>query len=341
LGSLAFGEAMRQPLELNRVLLDVREHNSAIRVARLDVEQARSAVRSSRAWPDPTIGVEYWGVPRPGLDLGAADQRLLDVAQEIPFPIKTWAAGRVARHDLHRREAGAERVVQDQVLAAKQAFWDLWAATASANALGVVATTLDDLAKLSDRRNRLGQVGRMEQLMDPMAKMARLDLDNDRLMLAQERAAAQAALNALMARDPGTALADPVAPPPIPEAPDEDDVLRRALAGRAELTEARHHVLHMQSGRRLAEAGWVPDLMIQASLVDTRQGAPMSMVMAKINVPFVWFWRQAADVAAASRMVEQATVDLDGMERDTRAMAITELAAFRADRARLIRLERE
>jgi len=329
------------PLDLGWVLQQVREHNADVLAARLDVDQARATVRGSRTWPDPVVGVEYWGVPRPGLDLGAADQRLLDVSQAIPFPTKTIAAGQVARHDLARREAAAERVLQDQLLAATQAYWDLWVATATTAALGTVGTTLDDLARLSDRRIQLGQVGRMEQLMTPMAKMARLELDNDLLMLTQDRTMAQATLNRLMGREPGTPMPDPTEPPAAPGMGSDDEVLHRAVAQRAELVEARHHVLHTRAQRTLAVAGWIPDVMVQYSTVDTRQGAPMSMVMAKVNVPFAWFWRQGAEVAAASRMVDQAAIEVDGLERETRAMAATELAALRTDQDRLTRIEHE
>jgi outer membrane protein TolC len=180
----------------------------------------------------------------------------------------------------------------------------------------------------------------MEQLMDPMAKMARIELDNDLLMLTQERTMAEATLNRLMAREPGTVLPDPAGPPP-PATPDDGDALRRALADRPELHEARHHVAHTLAQRRLAGAGWVPDLMLQHTIVDVRDGAPMYMVMARVNVPFAWFWRQGAEVSAASRMVEQAAVEMDGVERETRTMVATDLAALRTDQARLNRVEHE
>jgi outer membrane protein TolC len=125
------------------------------------------------------------------------------------------------------------------------------------------------------------------------------------------------------------------------EAPDEQTVLQRAVGGRAELQEARHHLLHMQAQRRLARAGWFPDLMVQYSAVETPGGPPTAMAMAKVSLPFVWFWRQGADVDAAARMADQARVEAEGMERETRAMVRTEVGALDTARRQRDRILRE
>jgi outer membrane protein TolC len=331
-----------EALRLDWVLEQVRQQNPEIRAAKAEAEAAKAMVIASRSWPDPQVGLEYWDFPRPGFNLGSADQRWLDFSQEIPFPAKTWLESGVAGHELLLKRAEVRKTESEQALQAKQAYWDLYAASASLVALGRIQEALRSLVALSGRRNRVGHLSRMEQLMDPMARMELTGLKNQALDLAQERLGAEARLKRLMGSQDPAGLADPPQAPGLPAFQmDEAALLQRSEQEGPDLEEARHHLLHTRAQRRLAMAGWMPDFMLQFSLVDHTGGGQTSMAMAKASLPFVWFWRQGSETAAAGREVDSAKAMLDSAKAENAEMVREELGFLKTARLRWANLRTE
>jgi cobalt-zinc-cadmium efflux system outer membrane protein len=294
----ARAEAVPAPLKLDWVLAQLRRNNPAIKAARAEAGAAAAMAGAAGAWPDPQVGLEFWDLPRPGFDLNAAGQRWLDISQEIPFPGKTYWQSQVASHGAHLKAAQAETAWQDQAFEAKRAYWDLYAACESLKAVSRTARALDRLVRISRRRGRFGHAGRMEQLMEPMAGMEQADLENRALGLAQERLAARAALKRLMGLEGALDLPDPGGGTPD-AAIDAAPLFKRAMERGPGIVEAKHHLLHLRAQGSLAAAQWMPDLMLQYSLGEDASGAPSALAMAKLNLPFLWFWRQRAEAAAA------------------------------------------
>jgi outer membrane protein TolC len=209
----------------------------------------------------------------------------------------------------------------------------------SAKAVSSSAHSLDQLAGLSERRLGFGQAGRMEQLMGPMARMEQVDLQNQLLMLGQERFQAEARLKRLMAEDFESSLPEPeIGDPRVPNLP-SPQALKAALEKGPEITGALHHLLHMRASRKLARQGWLPDFMLQYSLVDSTNGPQMGMAMAKMNLPFLWFWRQASESEAATKDEESAAFMLDSARNEALEMAENELKMLGSAQAQLKNLE--
>lgn len=323
-------------LDLAWIVGRVRLRNPEFLAAQAQVEAAKAMATASRSWPDPEIGVEFWGVPRPGLDLASAGQKWLDFSQEIPFPTKTILQSEIAGHAFRLQEVRAEKTLQDQIFEAKQAYWDLFTAAESLKVVSKTERALDQLADQSGHRVRLGEGGRTDQLMDPMARIERTGLGNQALALEQERVDARARLAQLTA----TELPDSVLDPLDGASGDVSDaeaaaLQEHALAGSPGVLEAERDLLQTQARRRLAESAWAPDLMLQYSLVDNTGGPQGSMAMAKVNLPFIWFWRQGAEVKAADREVDASAAMLKSAEEGTSSMVTSEAAMLRTARAQL------
>jgi outer membrane protein TolC len=308
----------------------VRGHNLAVKAARSEAEAARAMSRGSLALPDPQIGLEYWDIPRGSLDLGSAPERWLDVSQEIPFPGKLLLKSGVAGHESVLKAAETEGVLQGELFQARQAFWDDLAAWESARVLKEAAAGLESMASLLEGRARFGQAGRMDQVMQSMARMQATSLKNQVLDLEQRKLEAGITLRRMAGGGEEPSLGEPVAPPPGP-LPREDDLLAVALQDRAEMHQALHHLWHLQAQRKLAQAGWAPDLMLQYSWIDRPEGPGASMAMAKVNLPFIWFWRQGAEASAAGKEVESAQAMLEDTQAETRQMVHQEWAALKTE----------
>ena len=299
----------------------VRENNPEIKAAMASAGAARAMATVATAWPAPGLGVTYEDFPRPGFSPGEAARKSVDITQEIPFPGKSLLAWRTGSADARKAEADARRVVQEQVFIARQAWWDLVVASESVRVVERARVAMTQVVELSGRRSQFGQVGRMEQLMDPMARMEQASLKSMALDLKQERRMAETRLNALMGLDPAGELGEP-AEAAVPETRTFEDAswLDAGLDDSPTIAVALRDLAAMQARRAQARAGWVPDLMLGYSAVDMKDGSQTGMAMAKITVPFVWFWGPAGEnraatqeVAASSEMLRQARLEVRQM----------------------------
>jgi outer membrane protein TolC len=226
-------------------------------------------------------------------------------------------------------------VLQEQLFMAKQAYWDLYTASESLKVVSRTVHTLNDLADVSARRIGQGQGGRMEQLMDPMAKMESIGLQNQVLALAQERVEAQTKLEQLIGVTmPGYSDLE-AGPLPDLSGLSQMTIEERAMDSRPGMLEAKHHLLHMKAQQKLALSGWMPDLMLQYSLIDNTGGPQTGMAMAKVNLPFIWFWRQGAEVRAADKEVEASEGMVRSSMLETSAMVESEWEMLKTARAQL------
>jgi outer membrane protein TolC len=286
---------------LEQVLDQVDRGDPEIVAAREMAEAAQSMVLASWSLPDPQVGVTFNNFPRPGLALDQAQSRSLDLIQELPFPGKQLLTSRQASAEADARRASLARVRADQRLEARRMYWDLQAAVASARVLSLSAASLGELAGISRQRDRFGATDRMAQLMDPMARMQQAAALNALAGAEADGEAERQALRRLMGLGLGEVL--PVLAPAgeqdLFQAGDGHDALReRALSAGPELKEALAALAASQAKRDVALAGWLPDFMLQYSLMQDQSGMASGMAMARMSVP-LWFTRPWGEASAA------------------------------------------
>jgi outer membrane protein TolC len=335
-GVRAGESASIQGLTLDRIERDVRENNPAVRGARERVREARAMATAAAAWPAPGLGVTYADFPRPGLELSGADRKSLDLTQEVPFPGKTWLAARTARREAQAAEAGYRVIVEERLFVVRQAYWDLVVATATSRYIGQVMEALEKLVAISGRRNQFGSVGRMEQLMDPMARMELAQMKSQDLAVGQERISALAMLNVLMGadpdRDPGEATEPGVADT---SAFADPGWIAGALKDGPGVRAAYRDLESLRAKRDQARAGWLPDFMVGYSAGEMADGKRTGMAMVRISLPFVWFWRPWNENRAATAGVSASEAELEGTRLAVRQMATVEISRLNVLGARL------
>ncbi len=316
-------------LSLAQVLESVRARNPDYAAARADLGRARAEAGESWALPDPEVGVEYWNVPRPGLDLGQAQQTWIDFSQDFPSPAKLLAAARVYARARDTAGAQADAVLAEKLEAAADAYWDLYQAAASLTALARIRATLDQLLEAARHRIRYGPSDRMGQFMVPMLRMQLAETDNQALSLTQDRTAAEAKLESLTGWPVGAALPRPLGAAPDPPPGDEAGFLEAVASRDPAVAAARRGVLDAEARKSLQDAAWQPDLMLQYSTMNGPGMAPAGMAMAKVNVPFLYFWRRRGESAAAEKGVERARDLLAGARAEARRQGVAAWSAYR------------
>jgi outer membrane protein TolC len=326
-------------LNLDSVLSQVAQQNPEFRAAQADAAMAQAESGQAWALPAPQVGVEFWDLPRPGFDLSQAGQRWLDISQDFPSPAKLYYQAQVSSHASMRAQAHASTVLQEQLRMAKEAYWDLYEASENFQALSQSSQVLEGMARRMEHRVEFGRGERMDELMLPMARMQAADFENQALEFQRQASESRAALARLMgledARDLGAAQGPPRE---LPRGWDREKFIREVAAEEPELVEARHHLSHTLAQHGLAESGWLPDLMLQYSLVSGPDSMSSGMAMAKLDLPYLYFWRQKSEVDAAQAEVDHSQAMFTAARSKARQDS---LAAWDAYSSSLLELRRQ
>jgi cobalt-zinc-cadmium efflux system outer membrane protein len=259
--------------------------------------------------------------------------RRYTLSQELPFPGRTWARGRVASHQAEAMRADAEMAVQSRLAEARSAYYALAGAQRALGGLDRVDEANHEMAALSAKRGSFGQLDRMGQFMDAMLAMEAADVDSMRPMLQQELRAAKARLATLMGLEDGGELGAPELDLDawLAEAPPTRAALLDALAARnPQLQAAKAQLKAAEAGRALAWSGWLPDLMLEGGLNEDNSGRQESSAMLTLSLPWVWGWGQAGAASAASARLEAARADLAAQRLRQREAALTALDELQA-----------
>ena len=196
-------------LSLDQVLRAVLDHDPVLASARADARMAGQMALAAYAWMPPQAAVSLMGMDGSKPDLSQSMQRQWTLTQELPFPGRTWTQGRVASHQAEGREADADMVEQQELKAAREAFYQLAGAEVLLQGLDQASEATHEMAHLSARRGSFGQLDRMGQFMDTMLAMEDSGVDALRPMALQQRKAAEAELKRLMGADPLQSLPRP------------------------------------------------------------------------------------------------------------------------------------
>lgn len=295
-------------LTLAEVLDEAKENNPDILAAQKNWEEEKAKVWSVRSWPDPQVGVEYWG----------KNETWYDVSQTVPFPGKQTLKAKAQAHEARRQfelyDAKGKEVLQK----VKAAYYGYFLARRQIEIFEQSVSFLEHFSKVAENKYAVKQATQVDVLKAQVEYSKSL---NTLVTLSQDRETAQAELNALLDRRPDAPLGKPVEPALPSLNLNYDELEKVALANRPEVHAAHHHVDHMKAEQWAARADFLPDTNVQYSRRTFHGDSEMrddNIVMVKFNVPILWFWRQGSLVKAAKKAKEGAEAELRSMETMTR-----------------------
>jgi outer membrane protein TolC len=302
------GAALEPLLTLGEVLEEARNENPEILAARKGWEVEKALVWAARSWPDPEVGVEFWG----------KNETWYDVSQKIPFPGKPTLKARVQTHQAKRQYELYQAKEKEILQKVKAAYYAYFLSRRQIELFEESAGLLKHFSKVAEDKYSVNRASQVDVLK---AQVEYSKSFNALAALAQEKETTRAELNALLNRPPDAPLGKPQEPPLGPFGLTYEDLEKVALENRPEVHAARHHVDHMKAEVWSARADYLPDTMLQYSrrTFDSGIGEDDNIVMIKFNVPFLWFWRQGSLVKAAKKAKEQAEAELRSMETMTRS----------------------
>jgi outer membrane protein, heavy metal efflux system len=222
--------------------------NPEIRAARARTEAARARIGPAGTLPDPMLGVGIMNLPVSEPAYGdMMTMNALAVGQLFPFPGKLSLARRIAEQELAATEARLRAVQLEVAARVRQSYYDVAFLDHALEVLQRNQTLLVNFIQVTESRYGVGTGGQHDVLK---ARVEAARLAGEAVALTEQRGAALARLNALLAR----ASATPVANTRIPER-----VARAAVAGPASAIRFTSSAL----GARAADSPFPPVEQLQ------------------------------------------------------------------------------
>lgn len=273
-----------QAAQLNDFVATALARNPEILAAQKRYEAARQRPAQQRSMPDPRLSFGYAsnGGPLPGQGLGSQPTSNvgLTVSQEIPYPGKLKL-----RSDIASKEAGAEF---QQYLAVQlnvrsrvvQAYHRLHHTYAAVEILTAGKDQLTRVLRVSELRYSTGKTAQQDILK---AQMQLSILETRIIQMLQDRRTAEAELNSLMNRPPGSEVGVPEDTDPAPLALTVEELLARAAETTPELSRDRKMIERAELAVNLARKEFHPDYTVSAGYYN--MGGMPAMYEAHIEIP--------------------------------------------------------
>lgn len=297
-----------QPLRLSRqqVIEESLLHNPALIAARAQVEEARAAVVTAAAIPDPTVLADVAGQTH-ALNPGSGNASDQGVALTLPFPGKRALRRDVATADLRSAQFNVAQLRQQIASDAVQAYDAILVALRHRDDLQQSRELASDFVRKTRARFLGGNVAKVDVVK---AETDLAQAENDLIANDRALATARAALNRVLGRMAGAPL-ETTDTLEVPRAMPSVDALERiAETSRPEIASAAAQLNGAHAATRLARQYWAPDVNI-SSTRNAADGTPTTWTSAvTFGVPLFFWQHERGEVAAARNREAELTAAL-------------------------------
>ena len=288
-----------QALILDDVVREALEKNPEAQSALHAVKALERRVPQAKALPDPMASVGWAGNPAPFSTMSgdASSYRGVTVSEQFPYPGKLKLQGAIASKEADAAQADYEAVRRRVTAEVKAAFYDYFYFDKAIQTTTRNKDLLEKLSKIAEAQYRVGKA--MQQ--DVLRSQVEVSLLLEKLtVLEQQKATAQARINAYLLRAPES---------PLPPAVDVEPATIRysldelyAFAADNDTTVLRDQRM-IDRGRlsvALAQKQYRPDFGV-SYMYQQRTALPdMNGVTFSVNIPIFYRSKQRQGVAEAS-----------------------------------------
>jgi outer membrane protein, heavy metal efflux system len=285
--SIASGQTP-EPLRLPGLIAEALANNPEIQAAQKRYEAARQRPSQERSLPDPTLSVGYAsnGGPLPGQGLGSNPTSNIGVtvSQEFPYPGK-----RRLRGDIASKEADAAFQQYQAVELSVRSRLD--------QAVHRLHHTYDAVAILERGRDLIEQMIRASEIRYTAGKAMQQDIfkaQTQRAMLQvriermlQDRRAAEAEINSLVNRNPGSSLGEPVMEDALPLSMTLEDLISKTAGTSPELKRDQKMIERNEAAVNLARKDFHSDYTVSAGYFN--QGGMPPMYQVRVDIPIRFY----------------------------------------------------
>ncbi len=297
--------ALPSPLRIGAVVEHAATHRAEIEVARARRAAAEQRTHSVGVLDDPMVMPSLDHVP---FMLHGADMSLM-VEQRFPLSRLLTHRERSAQADARRLGADIQRVNLDVVLEAVGAYWMLYEQRSMLSIIGEQRAVARLLVAAATARYASGTSAQPD-LLRAEIEVARLE-GAQRTLAARVRAA-EAMLNASLARNADAAVPE-LAEEPVLAGPPAVTILRdRAFALRPELLAGQEEIKRAEADVSVMRSMVKPMAFVRTGPAYTMSDGWGFMAMVGVSVP-IFRGKNRAIIAEASSMADMARADLSAM----------------------------
>lgn len=301
------GPALAQDAALGSNVQGLLEHartqNPELASMRLEADAAAQRVQPAGALPDPVLRVELMNVNNYGNDAGFSllpnkvGETRYTLMQMLPAWGKRDLRRDVAAADVQQATARAAGVWTELAMRIKTAYARYYLASQNERLTREILDLMARIEQIAQVRYAGGLVAQQDAIR---AQLEQTTMRSDLIMLQAEKNQARARLNALLAREAGAPLAEPVALRPLPAVSvlDAAALAQRARANNPQLAAEDARLRSAEKSRELARRNRYPDVTL--GLAPTQMGSRITSwgVMVEVNIPLQQTTRRAQEAEA-------------------------------------------
>jgi outer membrane protein, heavy metal efflux system len=321
-------------------LLDVaRSQNPELALMRAEAQAAAQRVQSAGALPDPVLRVELMNVNNYGTNAGfnllpsKVGETKYTLMQQLPWPGKLGLREEAASADARQAQARTAAAANDLAMRVKTTYANYYLAAGNERLLREILDLMKQVEQIAQARYAGGLVAQQDAIR---AQLEQTTMRAELLAVQGDKRQQQALLNALLAREPGSPLAEPRelrAPPVSPL--EAASLVQRARTGNPELQAEQARVAAAEKTRDLAYRNRYPDFNV--GVAPSQMGSRITTwgLMVEVNIPLQQRTRRAQEgeadamVTAARARSENVANQLAG----TLGQSLAALASARATEA--------
>jgi cobalt-zinc-cadmium efflux system outer membrane protein len=270
-------------LRLADVVAAARATNPALRAARLSADAAAEAVPQSGALPDPQLQLGLMNRPLNGFGASQAmTMNTVQLTQVLPWPGKLGFAEERARRIASAGDRDADEAELELVARVKASYFQLAFMDRALAVMDQTRRLLRGFLQVSSAMYAVG-TGLQQDVLQAQVSVARMT--EDITVMAQDRVAAAARLNALLGRGATEAVGPLELPAAADSLPSVDSLMVLAAARRPALAAAQQRVLAAAAGYRAARRALYPNLMVGVAYGQRPRFDDMVSLMVGFSVP--------------------------------------------------------
>lgn len=299
-----------QVLRLDAVLKEALEKNPEAQSAQHTIRALERRVPQAQALPDPMVGVGWAGnlAPFSTMSGDASSYRGITVSQQFPTAGKLKLQGAIARNDVEAAQTDYEAIRRRITAEVKAAYYDYFYYDKAIQATNQNKELLEKLSKIAEAQYRVGKSTQQDVLRSQVEISMLLEKLTE---LEQQKATAQARINAFLQQSPETPL-----PPAAEVEPKEihyslDELYEQALNNDTGADRAQKMIERSQLGVTLAQKQYRPDIGVSYMFQQRTAQPDMNGAMVSVNIPVFYKTKQrqavaeaAEDLASAEKMRE-------------------------------------
>ena len=273
-----------EPVRLPDLIAEALTNNPEVRAAQKSYEAARQRPTREGSMPDPTLSLGYSsnGGPLPGQQLGSNPTSNIGfmVSQEIPYPGKRKLRGEIAAKDAEAEFWQYQAVGLNVRSRLIQAFHRLHHAYAALEILTHGKGLISEMLRISEARYTVGKTSQQ----DIFKAQTQLSMMETRIIaMRQDQRSAEAEINSLLNRKPGTPVGTPVGVEPEPLPMTLENVFLQAADTSPELGRRLKAIARGELSVNLAKKEFHSDYTVSAGYFN--QGTMSPMYQVRVDIP--------------------------------------------------------